>query len=295
MPPDRKAAAEVVPLFRPSPVVHVADEVEVGRTLLRPVAPAIAKDPAIDLTGKPKVLLAIGPGNVGKTTALRYIAERAVASGRETFFAAIDPENRELGAYFEGVHEPPSFEPDAVLTWLERFLAFTIERKVTAAIDMGGGDTSLGRLVASGADIVQVAEEAGVTVVALYMLSPRLSDLAALSSLDQAGFLPNATAIVLNEGRLPDPTVAREEAFARTMQHSAYKAAIKRGAQQLWMPRLIPAKEVEDRRITFAQARDAISPAGRSVTPLGPFDRRRVRDWLTRMDAEWSVVQSWLP
>lgn len=293
MPP--KTVAEIVPLFRPTPVVHVAEEVAVGRPLLRPAAPAMLKSATLDLTGKPKVLLAIGPGNVGKTTALRYVAERAVSAGRETFFAAIDPENRELGSYFEGVHEPPSFEPDAVLAWLEKFLAFTIEHKATAAIDMGGGDTNLGRLVASGSDIVNVADEAGVTVVAFYMLSPRLSDLSALSSLEQAGFHPKATAIVLNEGRLADPTTAREDAFARTMQHSAYKDAIKRGAQQLWMPRLIPAKEVEDRRLTFAQAADAISPAGRSITPLGPFDRRRVRDWLARMDAEWSSVMSWLP
>jgi hypothetical protein len=291
---DRKTAAQVVPLFPTAAAVQVADEVSVGRTLVHRAGPAAAKEAGADLSDRPKVLLAIGAGNTGKTSVLRWVAERAVAGNRQTYFAAIDPENRELGAYFEGVHEPASFEPNAVLSWLEKFLAFAMENKATAAIDIGGGDTSLGRLVASAPDIVQTAEDAGVTIVALYMVSPRLSDLSALSTLEQAGFQPKATAIVLNEGRT-DPAVPREEAFARTMQHSAYKSALARGAQQVWMPRLIPAKEVEDRRITFADARDATPQKGRNVTPLGLFDRARVKEWLLRMEAEFSGISTWLP
>jgi hypothetical protein len=292
---DRKADAKVVSLFGDDPNVQVAEEVSLARKLVaRPELAGVTGRPAIDLTGKPKVLLAIGAGNTGKTTALRWIAERAILANRQTFFAAIDPENRELGAYFEGVHEPPSFEPAAVMAWLEKFLAFAMEKQATAAIDVGGGDTSLGRLAASTPDLVQVMEDAGVTPVALYLLSPRLSDMTAMASLEQAGFKPPATALVMNEGRV-DPTVAREVAFARTMQHSAFRAAIDRGAVALWMPRLIPAKEVEDRRISFAQARDAVAPSGRRVTPLGPFDRSRVRDWLRRMDTEFEPITSWLP
>nr|WP_294557706.1 hypothetical protein [uncultured Rhodopila sp.] len=289
---ERKTAAQVVPLFPTFAAVQVADEVSVGRTLVHRAAPDVAKEAGIDLSDKPKVLLAIGAGNVGKTSILRWVAERAVAANRQTFFAAIDPENRELSNYFEGVHEPASFEPNAVLSWLEKFLAFAMDNKATAAIDVGGGDTSLGRLVASTPDIVQMAEDAGVAIVALYPLAPRLSDLSAMETLEKAGFQPKATAIVLNEGRA-DPTVPREEAFARTMQHSAYKAAIARGAQQVWMPRLIPAKEVEDRRITYADARDATPKKG--VVPLGPFDRRRVGQWLLRMEAEFGGISTWLP
>jgi hypothetical protein len=291
---ERKTDAKVVPLFGDDPTIQVADEVAVGRKIIARPEPVVANSAAVDLTGKPKVLLAIGAGNTGKTTALRWIAERAVEGKRQTFFAAIDPEHRALGSYFEGVHEPPSFEPSAVMTWLEKFLGFVMAQKATAAIDLGGGDTSLSRLIASAPDLVQVMEEAGVSPVAIYLLSSRVYDLSALASLEQAGFQPRATALVMNEGRA-DPTMSREAVFARTMQHSAFRAAIERGAVALWMPRLIPAKEVEDRRITFAQARDAIAPSGRRVTPLGPFDRSRVREWLGRMDAEFAPVSSWLP
>jgi hypothetical protein len=291
----KKPGAAVVPLFPLTPKVNVAEEIKVGRPLAQPQAAApVSEGIAVDLAGRPKVVLAIGAGNTGKTSLLRWTVERAMAGKRQVYIAAIDPENRELGSYFSGVHEPPSFEPGAVLSWLEQFLAFAMENKATAVIDLGGGDTTLGRLVASAPDIVQVTEDAGVSIVALYLLSPRLSDLSALASLEEAGFKPKATALVLNEGRA-DPTKDRDEEFARTMEHSAYKAAIARGSQQVWMPRLIPAKEIEDRRITYIQARDAVTPPGRTVTPLGIFDRSRVSNWLSRMDAEFAGIASWLP
>jgi hypothetical protein len=61
------------------------------------------------------------------------------------------------------------------------------------------------------------------------------------------------------------------------------------------MPRLIPAREVEVRRILFSEARDAIEPEGRRVTPLGPFDRARIRQWMDRMAEELEPIRSWLP
>ena len=80
------------------------------------------------------------------------------------------------------------------------------------------------------------------------------------------------------------------------MRHSAFKAAVVRGAVPLWMPRLLPAAEIEARRIHFATARDAIVPEGKRQTPLGGFDRARAASaWLSAMDAEFGVIRSWLP
>jgi hypothetical protein len=55
------------------------------------------------------------------------------------------------------------------------------------------------------------------------------------------------------------------------------------------------AQEIEAKRLGFIQARDALSPAGRKVAPLGPFDRSRVRLWLHTMAAEMAPIMSWLP
>lgn len=287
---DRKRAADVVPLFTRRGVV--AEEVSVGRPLRQAKAPAAPTAPqALDLSGRQKALFAIGAGNTGKTTFLRWMIERGETTAA---IAALDPENRELKDYFPGIQEPPSHDPAGVRSWLERFLEFVMENQASAALDFGGGDTSLAQLVADTPDLASAMEDAGVSPVAVYLLSPRLTDLSALAAMEQSGFQPKATALVLNEGRA-DPTMARDEAFDRTMRHGVFKAAIDRGAVQLWMPRLIPAKEVEDRRVTFAQARDATIPEGRKVTPLGPFDRARVRQWLARMEEEFAPIASWLP
>ena len=285
---------KIVPLFGDEAVLPVAEEVSLTRSVVASKVAAEASQTALDLTGKPKVIFLIGAGNTGKTTMARWMAERFMAASREGLLAAIDPENRELGSYFEGVHEPPSFEPAAVLAWLERFLGHAMERKLTAAIDLGGGDTTLSRLVASTPLLVDVLRDAGVEPVAFYVLSPRVSDLTALDTLERAGFQPTATALILNDGRT-DPTASAEAAWATTRAHSVFRAAVERGVVVLRMPRLIPAKGVEDRRITFAQARDGTAPAARKIVPLGPFDRSRVAHWLATMDTSFAPVASWLP
>jgi hypothetical protein len=54
-------------------------------------------------------------------------------------------------------------------------------------------------------------------------------------------------------------------------------------------------QEIEAKRLSFMQARDGLQPEGRKVAPLGPFDRSRVRHWLTLMEAGLNPIMSWLP
>jgi hypothetical protein len=145
-------------------------------------------------------------------------------------FAAVDPENRELGDHFEGAHEPPSFDPAKTARWREDFIAFALDKRASAAVDFGGGDTTLGRLAAEPPDLAPIMEEAGVSPVAADLLGPRLADLSSLATLENAGLRPRATALVRNEGRA-EPTAPRKEEFARTVRHSAYRAAAERFAR----------------------------------------------------------------
>ena len=288
------AKPHVIDVFQPDQDADgVGRDVAVGRGLDRRTVTEASFPSAINLAGQPKVIMAIGAGNTGKTTFLRYIAEKAVEQEANVVFAAVDPENRELADYFAGVQQPPSYDPVAVAKWVEQFLSWVMKNQRSAVIVFGGGDTSLTRLISEVPDIAEMMEGAGVHPVAIYLLSPRLGDLSALGTLEAAGFRPKATAILRNEG-VADPTLPRERAFARTMRHPTYEAAIARGAVPLWMPRLHAAKEVEDRRITFAQARDGKMPEGRQGVPMNPFDSGRVRVWLEHMDAELAPVRSWL-
>ena len=290
-----RPSAEVVSLFGGDPGDDVAEEINVGRSMGRPATPASATvGQVIDLSDTPKVVFAIGLGGGGKTTFMRWATGEVLARGSKARLVAIDPENRELKDYYEGVLEPPTHDPAGIAQWLKTLLDVSMKEKASALIDTGGGDAALGSLIERTDDMVKMMQDAGVEPVAIYPLSSRISDLSPLTTLEAAGFKPRATLVILNEGRA-DPTVPREHSFRRIMQHSAYRAAIDRGAIQLWMPRLYVAKEIEDRRITFREARDGIVPEGRKVVPLGVFDRSSVHKWLQQMAIEFAPVSSWIP
>jgi len=157
---------------------------------------------ATDLTGKAKAIMAIGLGATGKTTLLRWLCERALErSDDELALATVDPVNRELGHYFPAAMAPPTQDPAQVTAWLEQLLAMVMETGKSVALDFGGGDTTLARLLAEVPDLQQMMEGAGIEPVALYPLTPRSSDLTPLAAMAQAGFRPKATALILNEGR----------------------------------------------------------------------------------------------
>jgi hypothetical protein len=297
----KPAKAAVIP-FRTRD--RLADEEELSVGLPAASLAAVTEAPPaslVDLTGRPKIWFAIGPGRSGKTMLIRWAAEICINRGAAPIVVAADPQNRSLKNYLD-VHEPPTNDAAATARWLESLLRYAMgetatDEKASALVDLGGGDTALHKLLSAvptlGSDLVA----AGVQPVAVYTLGPRVDDLAALASFEALGFQPAATAIVLNEG-LADAMVPREEAFARVMRHSAYRAAVERGATTVWMPVLNPAElvqEIEGKRLSFIQARDAVSPNGRKVVPIAPFDRSRVRRWLEAMAHEMAPILSWLP
>lgn len=290
----QRKIASVVRLFRRGPDIYDGEEeVEVGLPpAIAPVTDRQVSAAAVDLTGKPKVWFAVGPGRSGKTMLLRWAAEEI--GDRPVIYAAADPQNRSLKSYIEGVAEPPTNDAAAVTRWLEELIEFVTAEKASALVDLGGGDTSLERLITQMPDLASTMTEAGVTPVLMYLLGPRLDDLASLASFEAAGFQPPATALILNEG-LADPYTT--EPFARIIRHSAYKAAVARGAVELRMPRLDPevAAEIEAKRLRFAYARDGIVPDGRRVTPVGGLKRSKVRQWLAAMERDFAPVRSWLP
>lgn len=292
----QKLPINVISLFGARPEME-EDEVAVGIEAEQTVGPRPAPEVVnsrLDLTGKSKVWFIIGRGKTGKTTLLRFAAEEAAAAERRVLLVDLDRANATLASYFQGVQRPPAGDEAGVTAWLEKLLTFIMTEKAAALIDLGGGDTTLRRLVSEVPDLVATLETAGVAAVAIYMLGPQPDDLAPLATLEAAGFQPAATLLVLNEGLIETP-VSREEAFARVLRHSAFKAAAGRGAEVVWMPRLLPAGEIEARRVLFGQAERGVVREGRKQTPLGPFDQARVRAWLRAMRAEFAGVGSWMP
>ena len=265
-----------------------APTLSAARVAARPGPHPPAAVSTLDLSGRPKLVMTIGTGGTGKTTLLRWICEKAFErdDGIELMLATVDPVNRELGQYFADTVSPQAGDTAA---WLERLLTKIVETKWNAAIDFGGGDTSLPRLLAEIPDLQAVMEDANIAPVAIYVLSPRVDDLTPLSEMEATGFHPPATALVLNEGRVDTSREPARE-FALLRRHPVYRAAIDRGAAEIWMPRLYAAQQIEARRIAYRQAAD-----GAGAPPLSVFDRSRVHRWLAAMDGAFAPIAGWLP
>ena len=234
---------------------------------------------------RPKLILVIGSGGRGKSLVLRYIAEEAMARDGMTL-ATLAP-NRTLKHYFPETAHPEGNSTSAGAAFLEMFFDVVAENQVNAGIDFPGDDTALLHLLDQGVDPVAMLEQAGVEVVVLYMLSPRVEDLTAMAQLQSRGFNPKATALVLNVGITADPTMPAEPEFDLVREHSAYQRAIENGAVEIWMPRLYAAKAIEEQQLLFSQARDGHD--------LGPSDRSRTHAWLRAMEEAFRAIASWLP
>lgn len=285
----------VIPFFGRGPDLEDEPEVTVRMALSQPPMLTVHAPNALDLTGKPKLWFLIGPGSAGKTFFARWLGWQMQEAGRSGLMAALDPQNRSLASWFDEVQQPTGNDGAQSARWLRELLKFIAERRYPGMIDFGGGDTALLRLIEAVPDLTSALSEAGVEPVACYMLTPRQDDLSILGGLEGVGFKPEATLLVMNEGRT-DSTISREEAFARVRRHSSFKSAVARGAVPIWMPRLEPeiAAEIEGKRLTFGQARDGLVPDGAKFAGIGGMDRSMVRRWLDRVDGEFAPVRSWM-
>ena len=267
-------------------------EAEVSFAPLRASAgPAVTVEckPAVDLADMAKVWCLIGRGRSGKTMLGRWQAELVASRGGQQSVVALDQGGRRgLADFVAGVKAPDTDDPHAGAVWAERWLRFLMAGKHNGLADFGGGDTILRRLVEAMPDLVGTLEAEGVAPVAIYLVGDDPYDLGALATLEAAGFRPRATAIVINE-KHGDPTLRRAD-FRRVLNHSALKAAVSRGAQVLWMPKLAPevAASIAAKRLTFAAA-------GGAGSPLETFDARRARAWSEDMSREFNRVKTWVP
>jgi hypothetical protein len=275
--------------FSDKPESVTLPSVEVGAFAPRKQVDDIVPQTGLDLAGKPKLIFVIGRGKTGKTTFLRWVAENALKRNRPFLMADIDPTNASFSSYFPDVSRPSGHDPVEVRSWVQRFIAYAAEQKVTAIIDLGGGDTVLRSLLAEMPAIFAEVETAGLVPVAYYMCGPQPDDLAPIVTLKSHGFAPAARALVFNEG-VADAGLSRQGAFAEVQHHPIVAAEVQAGALVLWMPKLFAAATVESRRAAFAEVRD-----GTTETPVNLFDRTRVRSWLEAMDHRFGGVSTWLP
>lgn len=197
-------------------------------------------------------------------------------------YAAADPVNRSLSMFLSPVAEPPSGDPSEVAAWLQGLVGYTMKGN-SALVDLGGGDTSLSRLLQSWPSMAADMEQSDCSPVAIHLIGPDEHDLVPLSVMEGEGmrFAPQATALVFNEALGTRPE------FARVLQHSVVRTAIERGAVPIWFPKLSSAaiRLVDARRLSFTQAAEE----------LGLLAGVPVRVWLDAVTREFAPIATWVP
>jgi len=265
----------------------------------RPMSPLAG----IDLSGRAKLWFVMGAEGAGKTVIARWLFWRAIERGRHAALAAMGPEEGSLTSWFAGV-EHPKAEAGAEdrARWLREYLDYLMSAPRrwgrSAILDRGGDNIALERVVRMTPDSHRTLGDAGFGVVACHVLTPREGDLSVAGVMQSAGFQPEATVLLLNEGRA-EPSAPAEDAFARVRRHDGFRAAVARGAIVARGPALDGEvmRGIERRRLDFGVARDG-RPAGGAASrqmEIGGPARGMVGDWLERMEAAFAPIGAWLP
>jgi hypothetical protein len=252
--------------------------------------------PIPDMTTFVKLWQLIGEGNTGKTVLARWLIEKLIAHDKlgQSVIAALAPGNRNLTEFAKGTMQPPSSDATATANWATKRLLAMQKARWGGVWDFGGGDTSQRMMIQAQPTMADTAEQDGLAIVAAHLFSPRLDDLAFLKTYERMGFRPRATALILNLGKAASPS-----AFNDMRRQPEYRAALDRGAVEIWMPALPQnvALAIEKARVLFCQARDGEAPEGKREAAIALIERVMVREWLEAMDAEFGAIESkgWMP
>ena len=252
--------------------------------------------PIPDLSTFAKLWQFHGGGNTGKTFVARYLIAKLIDQGKlgQNIIAALAPGNRNLTAFAPGTMQPPTSDPVATAEWATKRLLAMQKARYGGVWDFGGGDNSHRRMIEATPDMVDRAEQEGLAIVAAYTFGPRADDLIFLKTFERMGFRPRATLLILNLGLVDSPS-----AFNGIRRQPEYRAALDRGAVEIWLPALEEkvSLAIERARVLFRQARDGEAPEGRKPAAISMMEGILVREWLARTDAEFSPIEAagWMP
>lgn len=251
----------------------------------KPEADSLVAFPDRDADHKPKLLVALGRGGTGKSVFVRTVVERAHNAGRELAIADADRTNATLQNFFADVIRPDYQDEKTVHDWLDEVINQQVEKKLTVVLDMGGGDQVF-KGFARELELASAMTATGIIPVAVHLIGPDLDDLAYLRDIEESNsFCPAATALVLNEGLIRDNR-PREAAFDAVRSDPIYRKALKRGAREVWFPKLGCMQEVNSRHLLFAAAEQGA---------LGFTNRLRVGVWRRQVEEALLPISDWLP
>lgn len=227
---------------------------------------------------RPRLIVLFGRGRTGKTTFARLLVDRAHEAGRMDFaIADADRTNAMMATFYGNVVQPVESDDQAVLEFLDDLINAQVEDRTTVLLDTRGADTSFPTFAQS-LDLVASLGEHGIVPVAVHLIGPDPDDLAVLREIEASkAYCPAQTILVLNAAPL--------RAFDRVQKEAAYKAAIKRGAVMVHIPKLLCMDQITESRWTFTQA----------AANLKFTDKHRLFQWRKTVDEALAPVLEFLP
>jgi hypothetical protein len=278
----------IVDLF---PAEADTPEIQISQLRKQRPQPGVTDRPrsALDLSAASKLVMVMGPGRAGKTTLVRWMVERAQArygagEGPPVVLATADADRPALQAFFPDANAPGS--PGEVDDFLGRLISHVMTHPKNVLVDFGA-DRTLAQLVTQIPTLEADMNDAGVTPVLFYLMTPRAMDLTTPDQMEISGFKPSSTVLVLNMGTIEEGKVPERE-FASIRANSTYRAMIERGAAEIWMPRLYSHKPIEERLLSLRAA--AEKDGG-----LPWLEMKRTAAWLNYMETAFSPIATWLP
>jgi hypothetical protein len=249
-------------------------------------APAANADAAFTCS----LIFPLGRGVHGKTFWARWLLDQLLNDGRDITVVDADRTNATLTNYFTDVVTPASAEDADVEDRLRSVTETMMEKPRITLVDFGANDLTLKRVTRKFGDFNAYLAGGGVRGVAVHFLGPDRDDLAYLRDMEEGGFAPPATILVLNEALLPPGTSTT--LFEPVMRDDIFTAAMKRGARPVYMPRLETAREINRMQLGFIAA--GTGKIAKDGTRFGPWNRSITNAWRRTMLANHEPVMEWL-
>ena len=243
----------------------------------------------------PVLVVGLGRGHGGKSTALAEIAWRALSQGRGVIVADGDVRSRSLAGLFpEHVTAPETEELPDFKTWFSGLLNRMVKERRSAVLDLGGGDRVL-QEYGRDLDLVGFCAKRGIKPLALYVLGPEEEDLRHVLAIWRSGyFRPDRALLLLNEGVIRQGKTVMG-AFDATMSHPGFAEMIQGGAKPILLQRLACMADVRQAGTGFYGA--SMGEVGSGGIALDPVSEYMTESWLSDLEAKRVSVGAaeWLP
>ena len=169
---------------------------------------------SVDLTDRHKLVMTFGAGRSGKTMLQRWVVERANIQRPDEplTLVTLDAARATMKLFFQDVLAPGTV--DGAMPYLERILTRVQKSPRSMVLDFPA-DMTLVPLARQIPDLNEQIEQAGMSVVALYLLTPRQTDLTVLDAMENVDFKPAATALILNLGTMDTSQGTRRPSMRR--------------------------------------------------------------------------------